>query len=269
MTEVPRLSAASLDDLDRCKRRFALRYRANRYWPGPQPGDLDAKATESERTGFLFHRLVQQHAQGLDVQAILEAEGTEIPRLIELWRKFEASPHARLKEPIFTEAPLHFFHSGIPFVVRFDRLIRHAQSWEILDWKTGGMTPSKLKTSWQTRLYRFSLAIAGHVYNDGQPIPPESIQITYWDVSRSRPETFGYDNTSFEEDKRLFEAKAVEASRPFDETLGEDPNFPRTSKSATCARCSFDSYCNPVVMEVKPVQLALPLPQFKLREEES
>lgn len=266
---LPRLSAASLEDLDRCKRRFALRYRANRYWPGPQPGDDDPAGTESARTGTLFHRLVQQSALGIDVQGTLDAEGPGLPRLLELWRKFEASPHSRLKQDGWSEAPLHFSYAGVHFVARFDRLSRHPEGWEILDWKTGGITPLKLKTSWQTRLYRFSLAIAGHVYNEGQPIAPEAIKITYWDVNRSRPEPFGYDEATFQEDLRLFSEKALEAALPFDETLSEDPCFPRTKNRATCARCSFDSYCNPVVIEIKPVQLSLPLPTFKLQEFEA
>lgn len=271
MTEVhlPRLSAASLEDLDRCKRRFALRYRANRYWPGPKPGDNDPTSSESERTGYLFHRLVQQHALGLDVQGMLEAEMADLPRLVELWRKFEASPHARLKATSWTEAPLHFNFAGVPFVARFDRLVRQAQGWEILDWKTGGVTPLKLKTSWQTRLYRFSLAIAGHVYHDGQPIKPESITITYWDVNRARSESFGYDEAAYEEDLRLFSLKALEATKPFDERLPGASAFPRTSNRSLCERCSFDSYCNPVQIKAKPVQLSLPLPQFKLQEENS
>lgn len=267
--QLPRLSAASLEDLDRCKRRFALRYRANRYWPGPKPGDQDPTSSESERTGYLFHRLVQQHALGLDVQAMLEAEGASLPRLIELWRKFEASPHARLKDPSWTEAPLHFNFSGVPFVARFDRLVRRPDGWEILDWKTGGVTPLKLKTSWQTRLYRFSLAIAGHVYNDGQPIQPEAITITYWDVNRARAESFAYDTAAYQEDLRMFEAKALEATKPFDERLPGASAFPRTPNRSLCERCSFESYCFPALIEAKPVQLSLQLPRFKLQEEDA
>lgn len=267
--DLPRLSAHSLRDLSECKRRFALRYRVNRYWPGPQARDLDLETRRTIRTGQVFHLIVQQHSMGLDVRCVLEAEAENLPKLATLWRMFEASTHARVRDPFWTEAPLHFTFEGIPFLVRFDRLYREGDAWEILDWKTGKEGRAQLERSWQTRLYRFALAEAGQALNAGTPIRPDAIRMTYWDVTRSRPESFDYDGAAFEADRKEFASLAKEAKRPFDEHLPDDPNFPRTSKVQACERCGFNSYCNPALVpspaRTPPTQLKLPV--FTLESE--
>lgn len=261
--ETPRLSQHSLGDYAECPRRFALKYKASRYWPGPQAADSDPEAAAAIRTGQLFHRMVQQQALGLDVTHVLAAEAERLPRLALLWRMFAASPHARPKGEIFTEAPLHFAFAGAPFMVRFDRLVRDGDTWEILDWKTGKTNRSKLEGSFQTKLYRFALVEAGAVYQDRRAIAPEQVRMTYWDVQRSRPEEFPYDRTSFESDRAEFSQLAQAVLRPFDETFSDDPAFPRTPNRLACERCPFDSYCHPMDRAPKeptaPAQLRLPL----------
>lgn len=267
--ETPRISQHSLGDFKACKRRFALKYKASRYWPGPQPADTNPDAMAAIRTGQLFHRMVQQHAMGLDVTSVLAAEGDRLPKLGHLWKLFAASPQARPKGEVFTEAPLHFTFEGAPFMVRFDRLVRDGAGWEILDWKTGKATRARLEASYQTKLYRFALVTAGEVYNEGQPITPEHVRMTYWDVQQSCPEEFPYDRASFEADRDLFASLAHDVLRPFDEGLFDDPYFPRTPVRAVCEGCSFNSYCHPVASgpeePLMPVQL--PLPLFTLDQE--
>lgn len=267
--DVPRISQHGLGDYTECARRFALKYKASRYWPGPQPADSQAEAEGAIRTGQLFHRMVQQHMLGLDVGTVLAAEAERLPRLALLWRMFAASPHARPKGEVHTEAPLHFTFEGAPFMVRYDRLVRDADGWEILDWKTGKTTRAKLEGSFQTKLYRFALVVAGAVYNDGRPIPPEAVRMTYWDVQRARPEEFAYDRAGFEADRAEFAALARAVLRPFDERLHDDPAFPRTSARLTCERCPFDSYCHPVGL-ARPEPAPSPplrLPLFTLDSE--
>lgn len=267
--ETPRISQHSLGDFEACRRRFALKYKASRYWPGPLPADSDPEASDAIRTGQLFHRIVQQQALGLDVSSVIGAEGERLPRLGVLWRMFAASPHARPKGEVFTEAPLHFTFAQAPFMVRYDRLVKDGDDWEILDWKTGKTTRSRLESSFQTKLYRFALVQAGAVYNDGRPIRPERVRMTYWDVQRGRPEEFAYDQVSFETDHAQFERLAKAVLAPFDEGLADDPRFARTRDRAVCDRCSFLSYCYPVA--VPPPAIApptqLPLPLFTLDRE--
>lgn len=267
--ETPRISQHSLGDLEDCPRRFALKYKASRYWPGPLPVDSEPEATAAIRTGQLFHRLVQQQALGLDVKGVLAAEAERLPRLGVLWAMYSASPHARPKGEVNTEAPLHFTFAGAPFMVRFDRLVKDGDDWEILDWKTGKTTRSTLEKSFQTRLYRFALVQAGAVYDEGRPIAPERVRMTYWDVQRGRPEEFRYDQATYEADRARFEELAATVLQPFDEGLQDDPRFPRTRSRARCERCSFESYCHPVTYapEAPVAPLQLPLPLFTLDPE--
>lgn len=265
--ETPRISQHSLGDYEACKRRFALKYKASRYWPGPRSMDSDPEASAAIRTGQLFHRMVQQHAMGLDVTNMLLAEGDRLPNLQHLWRLYSGSPHARPKGEVFTEAPLHFTFEGAPVMVRFDRLVRDGSGWEILDWKTGKATRARLEASFQTKLYRFALVTAGSVYNEGQPIEPERIRMTYWDVQRGRPEEFPYDRASFEADRAQFTALAQDVLRPFDEGVLDDPHFPRTRARQVCESCPFDSYCHPVATSAPVAAVQLPLPLFTLEPE--
>ncbi|MBO9539629.1 PD-(D/E)XK nuclease family protein [bacterium] len=264
--ELPRISSASLKDWDTCKRRFALRYRVGRYWPGPQARDLDPEASERILTGQVFHRMVQQHALGLDVTPVLEAEKASLSRLEQLWGMFARSTHAKPPANSWTEAPLHFQFKGVPFMVRFDRLVKEGDNWCILDWKTGKENRAILQASWQTRLYRFALVEAGHVYHDGEPIQPENIRMVYWDVNRGREEAFAYDGASYETDRRDFERLTEAVMAPFDEGAPDDPRFPRPLDPTVCARCAFDSYCNPTHARRDEAERTLPLPSFSLED---
>ncbi|HEY9899444.1 MAG TPA: PD-(D/E)XK nuclease family protein [Pantanalinema sp.] len=264
--ELPRISSASLKDWSVCKRRFALRYRVNRYWPGPQAKDLDPEASERIRTGQVFHRLVQQHALGLDVAPVLEAEAATLSRLAGLWGMFVRSDHAVPPARSWTEAPLHFQFRGVPFMVRYDRLVQDGTAWRILDWKTGKETRAVLQASWQTRLYRFALVEAGHVYNGGEPIPPEAVRMVYWDVNKAQEVAFDYDAASHEADRRAFEQVADAVLAPFDEAAPDDPRFARPTLKSECERCSFDSYCNPTRRPAAAPGAALTLPTFRLED---
>lgn len=266
--ELPRISSASLKDWSLCKRRFALRYRVSRYWPGPQARDLDPEAAERIRTGQVFHRMVQQHALGLDVAPTLSAEAETLPRLEQLWGMFAKSDHAMPPADSWTEAPLHFQFHGVPFMVRFDRLVKDGETWCILDWKTGKENRATLQASWQTRLYRFALVEAGHVYQQGVPVRPEAVRMVYWDVNKGRAEVFDYDAETFAADRAVFEALATEVLAPFDEALPDDPRFPRPAEPAECARCAFDSYCNPTQAQPQQVSSGLTLPNFSLETRE-
>lgn len=267
--ETPRISQNSLGDFEECRRRFALKYKASRYWPGPQSADSEAEAMAAIRTGQLFHRMVQQQALGMEVTAVLSAELERLPRLALLWHMFAASPHARPKGEVHTEAPLHFTFHGAPFMVRFDRLVRDGDTWEILDWKTGKANRGRLEASFQTKLYRFALVEAGSVYNEGRPILPEAVRMTYWDVQRGRPEEFRYDRATFEADSAEFASLATAVLHPFDAHAEDDPCFPRTPNRRTCERCSFESFCYPVPLSSHgseaPIQL--PSPSFTLDSE--
>ncbi|MBI6546678.1 MAG: PD-(D/E)XK nuclease family protein, partial [Cyanobacteria bacterium NC_groundwater_1444_Ag_S-0.65um_54_12] len=194
-----RLSASALQLRDQCARRFALQYQSGWRWPVAEK----LSATNQQALGAAFHRLVLRQRLG-----ILLGELTG--ELAELWRCFLASPYASGNGT--AEQALHFVLKGIPFVVRFDELRRQGNSWIILDWKIGNRSADELAASWQTRLYRYALAEAGgSLLNQGQPIPPEAIELIYWLVRPGRAVHLTYDTATFLTDRELLSQVAQEA----------------------------------------------------------
>ncbi len=260
-TELPRLSAQSLRVLDQCPRKFALRYRLNRYWPAVDPGTLDASRTRSTGIGDAFHRLVEAQRLGLDCQRLIAAMEDDSPGLGDLWARFLGSPHGGIAEgeQVWTEQALHFALGGAPFMIRYDRLTRAGDRWTILDWKTGEIKAATLQTAWQTKLYLFALVEAGSVLGQG-PIAPQQACLVYWEVGKGRGHEVTYDAAMHEAARREFTSKAAEALRPFAAERADDPAFPR--RPSHCPRCVFDSLCNVDRAQAPPPEP--PLPRFAI-----
>lgn len=259
--ELPRLSAQSLRVLDQCPRKFALRYRLNRYWPAVDPGTLDASRSRKTWIGDGFHRLVEAKQLGLDCQRMLEGLEADLPGLSELWDRFQASEHGAIPPGVeaWTEQTLHFTLGGAPFMVRYDRLVKEGDRWTILDWKTGEVKAASLRTEWQTKLYLFALVEAGSALGKGT-ISPEQVSLVYWEVGKGIGHVIAYDAATHEALRRELTAKAREALRPFDPELPDDPAYPR--RPGHCPHCVFDSLCNTDRTRELPAEP--PLPRFTL-----
>jgi hypothetical protein len=253
-----RLSAHSLAELDRCERKFALRYDQHAFWPGTPPEPEEPPAALA--MGEAFHLLVQVHALGLDVTPMLGHLPDEGGRLTQLWQAFLASPHAAppAGERRWTEQALNFFVEGVPASVRYDRLVERDNHWTILDWKTGRVKPETLTASWQTRLYRYALVVAGEPLGAG-PIAPEQVTIVYWEVASGKALALPYSQAEFEADGRELAARARHVRHPFDPTLEDDPHYPANRKH--CRRCDYFSLCNRAEAELA-VPGAIRAPSF-------
>ncbi len=240
------LSAHALKTLDKgCLRAFALRHKANRYWPadGPRQGPEAV-------LGTAFHALVHQHALGLDVGPFVAALAADAPRLPEVWARFEASEHATIPAgaQAWHEQALHFRVAGVAFMARLDRIVLDTGRWRILDWKTGNPDPDKLKRDWQARLYPFALAEAGQALAGGDAVEPGAIELVFWDVVRGLPIPVPYDRAQHEQVRAELERLVARASAPFDLAAADCANFPR--KASACGRCEFNQLCNPRFSEV-------------------
>lgn len=259
--ELPRLSAKSLQVMDDCPRLFALRYRLNRYWPAVDPGIVEASQARRLGIGRAFHALVETQQLGLDVVDMAAAMEAETPTVQTLWEHFLAAGHDRLPEgaTVWTEQALHFQVHGAPFMVRFDRLVRHGSRWTILDWKTGVVKPHELQETWQTRLYLYALVEAGQVLGHGV-VDPGQVQLVYWEVGKQQGHRIAHDRGRHEALRTLFAAKAKEALTPFDPVVTDDPHYPR--RPGHCPRCVYDSLCNAPALP--PAPAAPPLPRFSL-----
>lgn len=260
--QIPRLSAHSLKQHQLCPRKFALAYKAGRFWPAadrhPEPPDgLDPLAL-----GSAFHQLVQWHQMGLEVDACLAAWSQGMPPLPELWQAFLASPHASVGagQRVFTEQSLSFFLEGVPFSARFDRLVQDGDQWTILDWKTGHLSPKGLATSWQTKLYPFALVEAGHVLNGGEAIAPENVRMIYWEVGSNRAFPFDYDSRRHASTRRELTRLAGTLMQDFDPSLADDPRFPR--KTDHCGVCAYEALCHPRARSLSEAT-TLPMPRFE------
>jgi hypothetical protein len=256
--DLPRISAYALSVYKDCPRKYALRYRQNRYWPAPEGKGEDQDSRKRLERGQRFHALVQAHQEGLPVSTVLAAMATEDEAIAPLWEAFLAHADSRPEGEVWSEVSLHFFVKDVPVMARFDRIVRHAGRWIILDWKTGGSLES-LSESWQTKLYPFALAHAGHVLNEGEPISPEAITLRYWVWKGSQVETHTWDYTPvrYAEDLTAFEKQAEIVSAPLNHA-----NFPGHGPgSRACSRCQFLTLCHPVPLPEPPAP-ELPLPRF-------
>lgn len=227
------ISVQALRTRARCARQFALQYVQGLSWPGPvRPPDADM------RLGDAFHKLVVRHRLGMPVNPPAE--------LADLWARFLASPHARPHgaaesgDPalrVLSEQTLQFSLEGVPFLVRCDEIRREGANWTILDWKTGHVREADLARDWQTRLYRFALAMAGTALGAAEGIPPENIKMVYLLVRLEKEVAFPYDRPSFEADRALFTDLARQAGTPAEALARPDDPL-------TCRACRFDTLCN-------------------------
>jgi len=233
------LSQTSLQDYNDCPRRFELRYLQQLAYPAIET-EPALENEKHQREGEYFHRLVQQYFAGIPPEQISKLANTD--NLRRWWENFEASDSLTsliglksLKTEITLSAPLGNYR----LVAKFDLIARDGDKFIIYDWKTYRKRPRNdwLTIRWQTRVYRALLVQAGAHLNDGKPIDPEQIEMTYWFAD-------------FPNEPAVFPYKADQFNRDWDgllklaDEIASASSFQKTDDVAKCSYCPYRSYCN-------------------------
>lgn len=246
-------SQSSLQDYADCPRRFQLRYLEHCLWPAPETADT----LEFERfmqRGQAFHRLLRQLYSGVPAEA-LERVAMVDPDLARWWLNYRnASPQDLPNEVCEAEVALSVpvalprqerYREGEEWryrlEARYDLLAgKPGVRWVIVDWKTGQHRNSRawLEKRLQTRIYPYVLVRAGAMFNNGEPIAPQQVEMLYWFAEfPAQPERFSYSEEQFAADGALLADLVHEiASRP-------EEIFPKTEQRRLCRYCVYRSLC--------------------------
>jgi hypothetical protein len=256
-------SQSSLQDYADCARRFELRYIDRLRWPAVRAEPVLDHERNMQR-GERFHHLLHQHLVEIPA-ATLSQTVIDDPVVAGWWEQVTGwLRRAGLPAVRYPEMTLSV-GTGIPTPSPLTPLPHAADGWEreiedddnglpteyrllakydllaiepggravIIDWKTTApQSAEALETRWQTVVYRWVLAQAGHDLNGGQPIPPERIEMIYW-YAAGEPVRLGYDAAGFERDGLLL--------RGMIEQINQAAAFPLTSEERRCRFCTYRS----------------------------
>ncbi len=226
----------SLSDYADCARRFELRYLRRLRYPALEV----AEALEYERRmrqGARFHKLVQQHVQGVPAEtlALSLADDAELARW---WENYRARGALDLPAVRYAEITLQTHLAGQRLLAKYDLVaLEPGGQAVIVDWKTGGRVPRRdqLARRMQTIVYRYVLARAGgHLYGAG--IPPERIRMDYvYVAAEGERVSFAYSADQLAEDEALL-TEMIEGAAGATE-------FPLTPDERRCRFCNYRSLC--------------------------
>lgn len=236
-------SQSSLQDFETCARRFKLRYLDRLRWPAIESEPV-TEAERLARLGADFHRLVQQHLVGLDVDILTATLETVEPDLQTWWQSYLAHRPAGLDEAqTYPELTLSTPLRGYRLLARFDLLAVHADgTFLIIDWKTARHKPARqvLARRIQTRVYPYVLATAGAAYNAGQPLAATAIKMMYWYPHfPTEPELFEYGPKLQQRDEQ-FLSDLIERVK----YAADNSDFPLTADNKPCRYCIYRSLCD-------------------------
>lgn len=239
MAELPQefvFSQSSLQDFVDCARRFELRYLLRQRWPAQEVDDMLTFERRMEQ-GQDFHRLVQQHLLGIPAETLLSRTHDA-----DLRRWFEAylvNGLDNLPEQRYPERTLSVGFGNYLLMAKFDLLAIDAERAVIVDWKTSRKLPRRewLSKRLQTVVYRYVLATGGAVYNNGQAIAPEQIEMHYWYADHAG-KTFSlpYDAAQYKADRRFLHGLLRD--------IEERDEFALTPDSTRCRFCAYRSLCD-------------------------
>ena len=237
--ELKSLSQSSLQDYNDCPRRFELRYLQHLAYPAIET-EPALENEKHQREGEYFHRLVQQYFIGLPEEQIAKLANTE--NLKRWWDHFinnkgltELKKLPTLRTEITLSEPLGPFR----LVAKYDLIASDGGKFHIYDWKTYRKRPKSefLAARWQTRVYRALLVQAGAFLNNGKPIQPEQVEMTYWFSDfPNDPAKFPYQADQFKRDWDALLRIADEIQSASD--------YPKTEDTNRCLYCPYRSYCN-------------------------
>lgn len=230
-------SQSSLQDYVDCPRRFELRYILRQRWPAPEVDDLLEFERRMEQ-GDRFHHLVHQHLVGIPPEILQrQIQDADVRRWFEAYLQtgLEGLPEMRRPEVTLT-VPL----GEVALLAKFDLLaVEPGGRAVIMDWKTDQNIPraETLAKRMQTIVYRYALAAGGDHFNDGQPIPPERIEMVYWYADHNGgTRRFPYDAAQFALDAAVLTGLV--------EQITARQDFPLTDDETRCRYCVYRSLCN-------------------------
>ena len=236
-----RFSQASLADYLDCPRRFQLRYLLEQAWPAVESEPLLERERLAE-LGRRFHKLIQQHVEGLSTETLTESIGE--PELARWWQSYldslahdteRSTGRTPRRSGDVDSDPILSPHRAL----RPDR--RDDDRAVIVDWKTEQRQPTRdqLLQRVQTRVYRYVLTLA-------QQRPPGTVSMIYWFAQYpDQPVTLPYDaaqhaaitnsrSSLIEEIENL----ARDSQRHAGFRMGQTPD------ERKCAYCVYRSLCN-------------------------
>ena len=228
-------SQASLGDYVDCARRFQLRYLLEQDWPAVESEPL----LERERLADLgrrFHKLIQQHVEGLPVDARTRSLGEA--ELMRWWQSYLTGLNTTLIDlPPDRRAEVAV---SIPFgpyrlTAHFDLIAVAAQQAVIVDWKTERRKPTRdqLLNRMQTRVYRL-------VLTEAQQRAPGTVSMRYWFAEYpDQPEVLRYDAAQQADDHQFLTNLIAE----IDDRQSSD-EWPKTPNLRKCDFCAYRSLCN-------------------------
>lgn len=234
-----RLTQSALADFAECPLRFRYRYVEGLRLPPP----ADEEAARRAELGRAFHLLAHRYLAGVD-PAIPEGYGAAAPdgtgELLARWldRLREAVP---LPDPegrrLLPEHEVVLAAPDLPLAARIDLLaLGPGGQVTIYDWKTGRWPlPDRLAPSLQTRVYRLTVALAGHRYGLREP---GAIRMVYWHPEAPRdPLVIPYSSAELEEDRAVVGEIAGRVLGTPVEAMQATPG------EAACRHCEYRPVC--------------------------
>jgi CRISPR/Cas system-associated exonuclease Cas4 (RecB family) len=264
-----RFSQASLSDYLDCPRRFQLRYLLEQAWPAVEAEPLLERERLAE-LGRRFHRLLQQHVEGLSVETLTASIGE--PELTRWWQNYldsldttlhdlpvnrraevalsipVASPSLRgapsaTKQSLGQSAetasqPTLAVTDGYRLTAHFDLIASDDERAVIVDWKTEHRQPTRdqLLQRVQTRVYRYVLANA-------QQRPPGAVSMIYWFAHAERPAqpiALPYDAAQHAADYRFL----IDLIGEIEQRAAQAGEWDKTPNERKCAYCIYRSLCD-------------------------
>ncbi len=231
-----RFSQASLADYLDCPRRFQLRYLLEQAWPAVESEPLLERERLAE-LGRHFHRLIQQHVEGLSVETLAASIGE--PELARWWQSYLDSLDstlsdlpARRRAEVAISIPIKSYR----LTAHFDLIASDDERAVIVDWKTEHRQPSReqLLRRVQTRVYRYVLTVA-------QQRPPGTVSMIYWFAQYpDRPITLPYDAAQHADDHKFLSELIAE----IEQRAAQAGEWGKTPDERKCAYCVYRSLCN-------------------------
>jgi CRISPR/Cas system-associated exonuclease Cas4 (RecB family) len=228
-------SQASLSDYVDCARRFQLRYLLAQQWPAVESEPLLERERLAE-LGRRFHKLIQQHVEGLPVEA-LESSLSDA-ELIRWWRSYLHNLTTTLADlPPQRRAEVAM---SIPFgeyrlVANFDLIAADHDRAVIVDWKTEQRRPTReqLLKRLQTRVYRYLLTTA-------QQRAPGTVSMLYWFAEHpAQPEVLPYDEAQYASDHQFLTDLIAE----IEQRARQGGEWDKTPYERKCSFCTYRSLC--------------------------
>ncbi|CAG0936033.1 hypothetical protein TFLX_04894 [Thermoflexales bacterium] len=231
-----RFSQASLADYVDCQRRFQLRYLLEQAWPAVESEPLLERERLAE-LGRRFHRLIQQHVEGLSVEILTASIGE--PELARWWQSYLDSLDRTLRDlpaqrraEVAISIPLKSYR----LTAHFDLIARDDDRAVIVDWKTEHRQPAReqLRQRLQTRVYRYVLTVA-------QQRPPGTVSMIYWfaqypDLLVALP----YDAAQHADDHQFLSELITE----IEQRATQEGEWAKTPDERKCAYCVYRSLCD-------------------------